>query len=38
MWTLALNTAEIATPTYGYTATREAAMAAFDKSGSGNSQ
>jgi hypothetical protein len=32
MWTLAFDYHEDRTPTYGYTATREAAMAAFAKS------
>jgi hypothetical protein len=32
MWTLAFDYHEDRTPTHGYTATREAAMAAFAKS------
>jgi len=33
MWTLAFGHHEDRTPTHGYAATREAAMAAFAKSG-----
>ena len=35
MWTLAFGHHEDRTPTYGYPATREAAMAPFAKSGGG---
>jgi hypothetical protein len=36
MWTLAFGYHEDRTPTHGYEPTREAAMAAFAKSGGGN--
>jgi hypothetical protein len=36
MWTLALGHHEDRTPTHGYAATREDAMAAFAKAGGGN--
>jgi len=36
LWTLAFGHHEDRTPTHGYAATREAAMAAFAKSGGAN--